>query len=822
MPSNLNPSVSGHFLIYPAKRLFRIFTILCGLTLWAPAFADVTLEGIGGGDVITAYLPVTLPSRDFFTVSVDSGSNGSPAPAWLTATPLDGYTDAQVQISADPSVLPPGNSIGRIVLMFPNGEPTVTQMVTLHITSGGPTLEVVPAAITLDGVNGDFIPVSAPVFVRNAGGEGPQQFTATLTGNAPFLTLTNISNQTSQNSPALTIQDTGTPHAQTGTYSATLHVSSGNQTIDVPVTFLAKSDLLFFSLTKSGLLFDAQQGVGTPLTQTVGIKDASGPVAWTASVSSAQDFLTLSPANGTVTPGATDLLTIGVKPLNTPGVYYAMVTVTPTVFTDSISPVLLTVVYNVTSIPPLPDLAPAGLIFTSSATTPPAPQNISIAASSTTSQPYEVGFAGNFIGIPAPIGSASGNSLTPVAVNIDPSGLKPGIYRGAVQFNFPQLKTFRTADVLEVVPQSATASPGRNSVTSPAACTPSQIAVIGTSIAGNFSQPAGWPAVFEAHVVDDCANPVNTADVILGFSNGDPALRAELEACGQEQGCSGSGGNGTYSATWVPHNTGPATVTVRATSGTLSASAVYSGTVPANVVPFVPPNGTVNNSYVQSEAPLAPGTVTAIYGSGLTSGMGGSPPEVPLPDTFQGTSILIGNQRAPIYFTSSGQLVVQLPSELQPNQTYSLLVNVNGALSVPQSVTVGSTTPGVVAFSDGRLIAQHADAHATLVSTTHPAKAGETLVMYLVGMGATNPPVKSGTAAPGIEPLARVVNMNMPVVTVDGNPAKVTYAGLTPFSVGLYQIDFTVPKAARTGNLTVVIMQNGTVANATTLPVIAK
>jgi uncharacterized protein (TIGR03437 family) len=135
-------------------------------------------------------------------------------------------------------------------------------------------------------------------------------------------------------------------------------------------------------------------------------------------------------------------------------------------------------------------------------------------------------------------------------------------------------------------------------------------------------------------------------------------------------------------------------------------------------------------------------------------------------------------------------------------------------------VTIGSTTPGVVAFSDGRLIAQHADAHATLVSMAHPAKAGETLVMYLVGMGATNPPVKSGTAAPGTEPLARVVNM--PVVTVDGSPAKVTYAGLTPFSVGLYQIDFTVPKGSKTGKVAVLITQNGTMANATMIPVVAK
>lgn len=191
---------------------------------------------------------------------------------------------------------------------------------------------------------------------------------------------------------------------------------------------------------------------------------------------------------------------------------------------------------------------------------------------------------------------------------------------------------------------------------------------------------------------------------------------------------------------------------------------------------------------------------------------------MPLVTDFQGTSVLIGGLLAPIYYTSAGQLNVQLPAELKPNQTYSMLVSVNNALSVPQNIIVGSTTPGVAAFPDGRLIAQHSDVGATLVDANHPAKAGETLVMYLDGMGATNPVVPSAAAAPGAEPLARVTET--PQVTVDGETAAIVYAGLTPFSVGLYQIDFTIPKDAKTGNLTVVVTQNGTTANTTTIPVV--
>jgi uncharacterized protein (TIGR03437 family) len=91
------------------------------------------------------------------------------------------------------------------------------------------------------------------------------------------------------------------------------------------------------------------------------------------------------------------------------------------------------------------------------------------------------------------------------------------------------------------------------------------------------------------------------------------------------------------------------------------------------------------------------------------------------------------------------------------------------------------------------------------------------IIMYLAGLGATNPSVPSGMAAPSTPPLAEVT---LPVtVTVDGQNAVVDYAGLTPGSVGLYQIDFQVPPNAQAGNLNVVVSQNGLVSNTSTLPV---
>ncbi|HTR34348.1 MAG TPA: hypothetical protein VMH80_00500, partial [Bryobacteraceae bacterium] len=97
------------------------------------------------------------------------------------------------------------------------------------------------------------------------------------------------------------------------------------------------------------------------------------------------------------------------------------------------------------------------------------------------------------------------------------------------------------------------------------------------------------------------------------------------------------------------------------------------------------------------------------------------------------------------------------------------------------------------------------------------AKPGEVIIIYLLGMGPTNPPVASGAAAPSSEPLARVTAQ--PTVTVDGRKAGVAFAGLTPGYSGLYQIDFTVPSGANSGDLDLIVSQNGIASNTTKLPV---
>jgi uncharacterized protein (TIGR03437 family) len=66
------------------------------------------------------------------------------------------------------------------------------------------------------------------------------------------------------------------------------------------------------------------------------------------------------------------------------------------------------------------------------------------------------------------------------------------------------------------------------------------------------------------------------------------------------------------------------------------------------------------------------------------------------------------------------------------------------------------------------------------------------------------PLVASGEASPAA-PLATVAQRA--TIQVDGAPAEITFQGLVPGQVGLYQVNFRVPEGARAGELDVKIWQ---------------
>jgi uncharacterized protein (TIGR03437 family) len=123
-----------------------------------------------------------------------------------------------------------------------------------------------------------------------------------------------------------------------------------------------------------------------------------------------------------------------------------------------------------------------------------------------------------------------------------------------------------------------------------------------------------------------------------------------------------------------------------------------------------------------------------------------------------------------------------------------------GGQSATQTLALAQSSPGIFTVNSsgtGDGVILHADN--TLVSAAQPASAGEQVVIYATGLGATSPAFSTGTAANQTNTTA------MPVtVTIGGQNAAVVYSGLTQGLVGLYQVNAIVPPGL-TGSQPVVV-----------------
>ena len=105
---------------------------------------------------------------------------------------------------------------------------------------------------------------------------------------------------------------------------------------------------------------------------------------------------------------------------------------------------------------------------------------------------------------------------------------------------------------------------------------------------------------------------------------------------------------------------------------------------------------------------------------------------------------------------------------------------------------------------------------AALVTPDYPAERDETIVLYATGLGPVRPAV--GAGVPGSsDPFSETI---MPVsVSIGEVPYLVTWAGLAPDTVGIYQINVYVPGGHIEGDdLPVVVTVGGTSSTTTNAP----
>jgi uncharacterized protein (TIGR03437 family) len=211
---------------------------------------------------------------------------------------------------------------------------------------------------------------------------------------------------------------------------------------------------------------------------------------------------------------------------------------------------------------------------------------------------------------------------------------------------------------------------------------------------------------------------------------------------------------------------------------------------------FLNPLGVINAaSFAPPGNPISPGQFVALFGSGLATTTATAKPPYPTAN-FNGMTVQINGKNAPLSFVSPGQINALVPFATM-GPTATIVVQNSSGTSNTVTVPVAATAPGVYSLDQsgsGSGAILHADF--SLVNDSSPATAGETVLIFLTGMGTTNPTVQDGTAGTAGTLYKSVSNVAVYVAGIGGT---VAFNGLAPGFPGLCQINVTLPTPLPSG-----------------------
>jgi len=151
----------------------------------------------------------------------------------------------------------------------------------------------------------------------------------------------------------------------------------------------------------------------------------------------------------------------------------------------------------------------------------------------------------------------------------------------------------------------------------------------------------------------------------------------------------------------------------------------------------------------------------------------------------------------PLFYVSSTQVNAQIPFDAPVGQA-GIAIRRGSLTSAVRPVTVAAVSPGIFTVNQsgaGAGVIVHAG-NFSLVSPASPARAGEYLSIFCTGLGALQHPVPTGDVPPLPVPQVTVA----PEVTIGRVPAVVTFAGVAPGFVGLYQVNVQVAPGTPSGS----------------------
>jgi uncharacterized protein (TIGR03437 family) len=239
---------------------------------------------------------------------------------------------------------------------------------------------------------------------------------------------------------------------------------------------------------------------------------------------------------------------------------------------------------------------------------------------------------------------------------------------------------------------------------------------------------------------------------------------------------------------------------------TVGGPAFISKISPGTGPPAINPAGVV--PVFSTASIIQPGSWVSIYGTNLATGIASWNGD--FPTSLLGTSVTINGKSAALWFVSPGQINLQAPDDATTGPVNVVVTTPIG--TVTSTVTLSQIAPSlslldskycaaIILRSDGSgsngggTYDIVGPAGTSLGYKTVPAKAGDTLVLFGVGFGPTNPVVASGKAFSGSAPTTNSVQ-----ILINGTAVLPFYSGLT--GAGLYQFNLVLPTGLGTGDVT--------------------